>query len=225
MQKMLMKKSSDYTLITLLLDASQKLGLGHEELGKIIAKCVLGEPTKNSFAKLKNYHRERAEKLRDKIYSVLREIEQKGRDQYIKKIESEIKKNIKNIPCVSSNWWYTIYSVLFEQFNSYKEKQEKDLGKKFEEYYPKEETVLNEFLKKFFEEGIITKVLLNNVLKKVYPVQVKEATGKEQLKSMIKVIKEEGKSIEKMREEYKTFINTFLNVVRNFEKLEKIIEI
>ncbi|MEM2089910.1 MAG: hypothetical protein QXL88_02355 [Candidatus Pacearchaeota archaeon] len=102
-----LKELKGYTLISLLKDG-EKLGLTPYDLGVIIASAVRGEPCRNI-----NYHK-LAFDLRDKIYSVLNEIEEKGKKIIMWKKEKEFKKKFE-IPPRSPNLWYTIYDYFFKK--------------------------------------------------------------------------------------------------------------
>ncbi|MEM1535711.1 MAG: hypothetical protein QXQ82_00775 [Candidatus Pacearchaeota archaeon] len=102
-----LKELKDYTLISLLKDGKNR-GLTPYDLGVIIASAVRGEPCRNI-----NYHK-LAFDLRDKIYSVLNEIEKKGKEAVMWKKEKEFKKEFK-VPPSSPNLWYAIYDYFFKK--------------------------------------------------------------------------------------------------------------
>lgn len=207
-----MKKASDYSIVSLLYEGIRELDLKPEELEKIVLNCIVGERQKLPNEKLDIYYQNLAHRLRDKIYSLMKEIKEKGKEYSLPKIQAEIEKNIekKNIGSLQS-WWGICYEWLFSQFNSYKKELEKSSKEKYSE-----KKLLQQFLSNCSSKKIIIKILLNNVAKKAGEIEMKE--------KKLKKIKEQ--SVEEiLKKEYKLFVNTFLNVVRGFEKIEEIIQI
>lgn len=206
----ILKESKGHTLVSLVLIAKQHFRLSPSEIGVILANNVRGEekyvPEKwgNSYIK---YHNFLAEKLRDKLFSILQDIEKKGKEIVLYKQRSELEKNISEMPTQTLNWWYTIWYTFqnkppfYRNKSKYTEKNSKNLEDSFNDLF------------KFIYD-----VLVNNVANEIYKDKID--FEQEENSFVKKIISLSSKSYNNLSREYSIFITKLLNISRGHEKLK-----
>lgn len=188
-----LKTLRNSSLSSLIKFGVEKLGITPYEIGIIVANNVRGEESynPNKYKDYEKYHQHLAFHLRDKIYSVLCEIERKGKDLVLKKQEKELIENLQKertqySPYSPLNLWKVIYGLFYKEVSN------------IPNFFRETMTNIkeNDNFKNFFTK--LGEILIEKVPQ---AITLKNSKGLENI----------------LTEEYKKCINKIVNVMHGFE--------